>query len=56
MPFKSKAQERFIRGVANGMKPAGRGTGMTREQAKKFIAHSGRSRKDLPEHAPKKGK
>ena len=38
MPAKSEKQERFMRGIAHGMKPR-KGVGPSPEVAKKFLEH-----------------
>ena len=38
MPAKSPAQQRFMQGVAHGMKPKG-GVGPSPEVAQKFLSH-----------------
>jgi len=48
MPYKSKAQIRYIQGIAHGMKPRG-GKGMSQEAAQKFVADSkGQDTSKLP--------
>ena len=53
MPLRSKAQERFLQGIAHGMKP--RGEGPSQAQAKKFLADSaGQDTSRLPEKVRQK--
>lgn len=45
MPAKSAKQERFMQGIAHGMKPK-RGVGPSPEVAKKFLSHDYRGEKN----------
>jgi len=47
MPVKSKAQMRFMQGIAHGMKPRG-GKGPSKEVAKEFVSAT-KTTKGLPE-------
>lgn len=49
MPYQSKAQSRYVHGVASGSIPSKKG-GMTRKAAKSFAKHSkGQNVSKLPE-------
>ena len=52
MPVKSKAQMRFMEGIAHGMKPKS-GNGPSKKVAEEFVSAT-KTTKGLPERKPKK--